>query len=40
MKMVVFITSKNPDETFLPLQSGNVNFYVAMALWVYNEVFE
>lgn len=35
-----FYNFQNQDKTFLPLQSGNVNFYVSMALWVYNEVYE
>ncbi len=28
-----------PDGNALPLQSGNVNFYAAMALWLFNEVY-
>jgi len=35
-----FYNFQKPDGKFLPLQSGNVNFYVSMALWIYNEVYE
>jgi len=28
-----------PDGTARPLQSGNVNFYASMALWLFNEVY-
>jgi len=35
-----FYNFQKPDKSFLPLQSGNVNFYVSMALWIYNEVYE
>jgi hypothetical protein len=34
-----FYNFQKPDGTFLPLQSGNVNFYASMSLWVYNEVY-
>ena len=29
----------NPDGSAPPLQSGNVNFYASMALWLFNEVY-
>jgi len=35
-----FYNFQKPDGTNLPLQSGNVNFYASMALWLYNEVYE
>jgi hypothetical protein len=35
-----FYNFQKPDGTTLPLQSGNVNFYASMALWIYNEVYE
>ncbi len=35
-----FYNFRRPDGRPLALQSGNVNFYAAMALWVYNEVYE
>jgi len=35
-----FYNFQRPDGTTLPLQSGNVNFYASMALWLYNEVYE
>jgi hypothetical protein len=35
-----FYNFQKPDGTTLPLQSGNVNFYASMALWLYNEVYE
>jgi len=35
-----FYNFQKPNGKFLPLQSGNVNYYVSMALWVYNEVYE
>jgi hypothetical protein len=34
-----FHNFQKPDGTTLPLQSGNVNFYASMALWLYNEVY-
>jgi len=34
-----FYNFQKPDGTTLPLQSGNVNFYASMALWLYNEVY-
>jgi hypothetical protein len=34
-----FSNFQNPDGTMRPLQSGNVNFYAAMALWLFNEVY-
>jgi hypothetical protein len=34
-----FSNFTEPDGTALPLQSGNVNFYAAMALWLFNEVY-
>lgn len=35
-----FYNFKKPNGDFLSLQSGNVNFYVSMALWIYNKVYE
>ncbi|NOZ06939.1 MAG: hypothetical protein GXP41_11425 [Chloroflexi bacterium] len=35
-----FYNFQKPDGTTLPLQSGNVNFYASMALWLYSEVYE
>ena len=35
-----FYNFQKPDGTTLPLQSGNINFYASMALWLYNEVYE
>lgn len=35
-----FFNFQKPDRSTLPLQSGNVNFYASMALWLYNEVYE
>jgi len=35
-----FFNFQKPDGSFLPMQSGNVNFYASMALWIYNEVYE
>lgn len=35
-----FHNFQRADGSFLPLQSGNVNFYASMALWIYNEVYE
>jgi hypothetical protein len=34
-----FFNFRNPDGTFRPLQSGNVNFYVSLALWLFDEVY-
>lgn len=34
-----FFNFQNTDGTFRPLQSGNVNFYVSMALWLFGEVY-
>ena len=34
-----FFNFRNPDGTFRPLQSGNVNFYVSMALWLFADVY-
>lgn len=34
-----FRNFRAPDGSFLPLRSGNVNFYASMALWVFNEVY-
>ncbi len=34
-----FSNFQNPDGTVRALQSGNVNFYAAMALWLFNEVY-
>ena len=34
-----FSNFSNPDGSVRPLQSGNVNFYAAMALWLFNEVY-
>lgn len=34
-----FINFQNPDGSRRPLQSGNVNFYACMALWLFNEVY-
>jgi hypothetical protein len=34
-----FYNFQKPDGATLPLQSGNVNFYASMALWLYNEVY-
>ena len=35
-----FFNFQKQDGSFLPLQSGNVNYYVCMALWFFNEVYE
>jgi len=35
-----FYNFQKSDGTTLTLQSGNVNFYASMALWLYNEVYE
>jgi hypothetical protein len=34
-----FSNFQNADGSVQPLQSGNVNFYSAMALWLFNEVY-
>ena len=34
-----FSNFQNPDGTVRPLQSGNVNFYASMALWLFNEIY-
>jgi hypothetical protein len=34
-----FSNFQNPDGGRRPLQSGNVNFYASMALWLFNEVY-
>jgi hypothetical protein len=34
-----FSNFRNPDGSTRALQSGNVNFYAAMALWLFNEVY-
>jgi hypothetical protein len=34
-----FFNFRNPDGTFRALQSGNVNFYASMALWLFSEVY-
>ena len=34
-----FYNFQNPDRSFQPLQSGNVNFSASMALWLFNEVY-
>jgi hypothetical protein len=34
-----FSNFKNPDGSVKPLQSGNVNFYASLALWLFNEVY-
>ena len=34
-----FANFQEPDGKLLPLQSGNVNFYASMALWLFNEVY-
>ena len=34
-----FRNFQNPDGSWRPLQSGNVNFYASMALWLFNEVY-
>lgn len=34
-----FSNFKEPDGSVRPLQSGNVNFYASMALWLFNEVY-
>lgn len=34
-----FNNFQHPDGSKRPLQSGNVNFYASMALWLYNELY-
>lgn len=34
-----FCNFLKPDGHAMPLQSGNVNFYASMALWLFNEVY-
>lgn len=34
-----FYNFQNPDCSFRPLQSGNVNFSASMALWLFNEIY-
>lgn len=34
-----FSNFRNPDGSLRSLQSGNVNFYASMALWLFNEVY-
>lgn len=34
-----FSNFQNPDGSRKPLQSGNVNYYASMALWLFNEVY-
>ncbi len=34
-----FFNFQRPDGSFLPLQSGNVNYYACLALWLYAEVY-
>ena len=34
-----FSNFQNPDGSMRPLQSGNVNFYASMALWLFNEIY-
>jgi len=38
-KKGAFSNFQNPDGAMRPLQSGNVNFYASMALWLFNEVY-
>jgi hypothetical protein len=35
-----FSNFQNPDGSMRPLQSGNVNFYASMALWLFNEIYD
>ncbi len=35
-----FYNFQHPGGDYLPIQSGNVNFYACLALWVFEEVFE
>lgn len=34
-----FANFQRPDGSFLPLQSGNVNYYACIALWLFGEVY-
>lgn len=34
-----FANFQRPDGSFLPLQSGNVNYYACIALWLYAEIY-
>ena len=34
-----FSNFQNADGSKRPLQSGNVNFYASMALWLFNEIY-
>lgn len=34
-----FFNFQKPDGTFHPLQSGNVNYYVCLGLWLFGEVY-
>ena len=34
-----FSNFRNPDGSLRALQSGNVNFYASMSLWLFNEVY-
>jgi hypothetical protein len=34
-----FSNFRNPDGSLRPLQSGNVNFYASLSLWLFNEVY-
>ncbi|MDH5636963.1 MAG: hypothetical protein OEZ04_00560 [Nitrospinota bacterium] len=34
-----FYNFQNPDGSFHELQSGNINFYVSMSLWIFNEIY-
>ena len=34
-----FSNFQNADGSVRPLQSGNVNFYASMALWLFNECY-
>lgn len=34
-----FSNFQRPDGSLLPLQSGNVNYYACMALWLFNEIY-
>jgi hypothetical protein len=34
-----FRNFQKPDGSVVPLQSGNVNFYAMMALWLFNEFY-
>ena len=34
-----FSNFRNPEGSLRPLQSGNVNFYASLSLWLFNEVY-